>query len=173
MAATCAACLTEISKGDPFVLSGTEVFHRRCSRQIERSIGARQRMVIADLKAKVLEERRIGAEARIDAQSAESRVAELERDLVQAKRRAGEEQARSNRAELAETNLQRDLRVQRTAATLERNNFLRELDQLRSENQRLSSEVLRRAKDDLPVPAQTDLRDATEIRFSLLEIDEP
>lgn len=47
-----------------------------------------------------------------------------------------------------------------------------QLTAARNEIIRLQADLLRRATDDLPTPEQ-DQRDATEIRFSLLELDKP
>lgn len=88
MAATCAACLTAIPSGDKFVLSGTEVFHRRCAPNIARSVGTRAKLEIVRLKTEALRERQEAAQARIDAQNAENRLREVEANERRAREHA-------------------------------------------------------------------------------------
>jgi hypothetical protein len=175
MAATCAACLRPIIKGGhPFVLSGTEVFHRACAQSIERSIATKQKLEIQRLKSAELESRREAANARIETQVAQNNARESEQNTQRAMdqlaverelRRAAEAQRRAadratERAAQARREVEDDLTSVRGQLTAARNEILR-----------LQNEAIRNATDQLPVPPVADSRDATEIRFSLLELD--
>jgi hypothetical protein len=170
--ATCAGCEEPIATGEPFMLWGTEVFHkdRACLRLVRQSVGTRQKLAIAKLKQEQLE---------IDkrAHARDVKLHELEAEVVtqrenlrvekQAKERAmalADDLSKRNE-QIAERNIAaRQHRVR--AAELEK-----QLADAKAEITKLKNEALRRATDDLPVAKKDDTRDATEIRFSLLELD--
>lgn len=161
MARSCAACLSPIDQGDKFVLSGTEVFHRRCAGNIDRSIGQRQKQEIIRLRAEVARERADAAKFKIDAQE-EKNTAERFIDRLHQSEGAHSSTARQLEAE----------RVQNRALSAARSQAQRELDTARAEIQRLQIAALERATSAIPEPVKPkDTRDDTEIRFSLLELD--
>lgn len=182
MAAVCAACLEPITRGDPFVLSGTEVFHRSCSRDIASSLGARMKLEIQRLKGEVLRERKDGAAARVAAQSAEfderrllDRIAKLESDLASAKEQRETDVSTRRAAERANAQLARErTRLSENLDAVERltRNQADTIAARDAEITRLRNELITVAKDKIPLPVDADPRDATEIRFSLLELDE-
>lgn len=179
MAATviCAGCEDPIVDGDPFVLWGTEVFHkdRACTALISRSLGTRQKLAIAKLKQEQiafdkqiheLKQRNQFLEARADqlviaaenAQKDKQRVAALAEDLSQ----------RNDAIAASSTGLRATLRTARDRVT----DLETQLATARAEITKLKSDALKQAAMDLPAKKpETDTRDATEIRFSLLEID--
>lgn len=177
-AATCAACGGVIGKGERFVLAGTEVFHRNaaCVRDIARSALTRAkaetlqvREQLARVEREALSLRRELADTKLELQGMETEWDATRKLLNRAENaRVGERQRVTEQARLVE-NADRQLDAIRGQLRQSQN----ELATARAEIARLQSDALRRATDDLPVPAEKDTRDATEIRFSLLEIDPP
>jgi hypothetical protein len=164
MAASCAACLAPIATGERFVLSGTEVFHRTCARGINRSKATRL----------------------------ELRVTELERDLqlarnnLAASRGFGESRAQlADRIQRDKDAVDRDLQKARAArdAALRDSSYWQErfaaAERLlvRTRADADAAEAIRARPPPPPPqgsenpPVAKDDRDATEIRFSLLELD--
>lgn len=157
MAAQCAICAEPIVKGTKFVLAGTEVFHDRCAafRGTHTSIGNRRHQQLVDLEAQTAGFRRQYEETQTQLRVIKERVTkEMERAI--------------QRAEDAETNLNSwRRRYELTRADLERMEV--ERDQARRE-------LAVARQYGVPAPAApeqkpADTRDATEIRFSLLDLD--
>ncbi len=176
MAATCAGCLRDIPKGDPFVLWGTEVFHRRCAKRIATSAGTKQKLEIQRLKTE-LEHAAIEArDARADYRNLEDTTAERLRRVAALETRMGSLDAS---VEAYKNRLARDhannvrLEEANSALITERRVLRDEIAAARADIARLQTAALARATDDLPAPVAKDTRDDTEIRFSLLEIDPP
>jgi len=158
LAATCAACLDAISPREKFVLSGTECFHARCAmtRGTAQSVRRRLELEIIDHRAAI---ERLRADL-----TSERSTARHERQVTA--RIAKERDELS--AEVRDAARQREqlIDIHRTAErrlTAEYERVLVERDQARRE-----IAVLRDHPDSKP--ENTD-RDATEIRFSLLELD--
>jgi predicted RNase H-like nuclease (RuvC/YqgF family) len=167
--AICAACEQPITKGQKFVLAGTEVFHRtkECVARIASSKLTRLRQEATRLAHRChhyeAQEHRLadaleGARRKVDA--IETRVAG---DVEIMKRRVGE---------LERIRLERDLLREQMAAKEQL------LAQLKAANDRLQAAVVQ-AQAQQASPASDvvrdgrDGRDDAEVRFSLLEIDEP
>lgn len=167
--ATCAACEAPIGKGDKFVLSGSEVFHRRCSSQIERSrlTRAYQEASTQTHRAHRLEDRVRRLTSDLDEHRAlvASYLEQIQRlkDRVEQERKRGENE--HHRAEAANHEL--------GAAYLTRTRLRQEVDQLQAEVTRLQAERVRVATEAIVVvpAAKQDPRDDAEIRFSLLDLD--
>jgi flagellar motility protein MotE (MotC chaperone) len=163
MSVVCASCLQPINTGQrQFVLAGSEVFHRSCATNIANSHAARQRQRIVDL----------GAEAQKWRNEAERLARQLEdyaRDLDGARaslRRSGDEVSRLGMTLLDTRSAQR-AEIERRDATIA------DLTRQR-ENERLAKVYQATLVDPgVPAPAKTDDRDPTEVRFSLLELDQP
>lgn len=173
MAASCAACLLPIAKGDKFVLSGTEVFHGRCTMRVgtTRSIRARLELRVIEVE----------------------RDLSLVRDQLENQRTAtASEREIARRTERERDGIDRELRVARAArdAALRDSTYWQERGRAeKADGDRLAAALradLARARADLaaaqarrplePTEGQQvakEDRDATEIRFSLLELDKP
>lgn len=166
MAATCAACLSPIAAGDRFVLSGTEVFHRTCARGINRSQRTRMELRILELERELAAERaavqnlRGAADAELNiARKIKREVEGMDRDLRVA--RAGRDAALRDSAYWQE----RHAAAERSKALLRSEiDALTEAARVRVAPPPQGGETPAATKDD---------RDATEIRFSLLELDKP
>jgi hypothetical protein len=150
----CAICMQELTR--PFVIAGTEVFHAECAAQqgTHTSIGNRRHQQLVLMESNHATVKRsyedIGTQLRV----LKDKVGKESERMIQ---RIEDTEATANswrrRYELARTDVER--------ITAER-------DQMRAE-----IEAARRAA---PIPATpeskpADTRDATEIRFSLLETD--
>lgn len=167
MPATCAICLVPIGKGEKFALVETEVVHRRCI----ASPTARQTIL---------------TRARLTAVEAE-RQREAYRIALQSERAHGENLARARAAEATEL---ANLRYALDRMRDERDSVKTRLDLARRERDEAMAardaarreaalhQTIQAARADpapapeIPVVAKDD-RDAAEIRFSLLELDEP
>lgn len=172
MAATCAACLGPIAKGERFVLSRTEVFHARCVTAIARSMRAKLEQEVIrlghDVSQLADDQRRLTETANAASRRADSvsRLLEREREEGAAKFRASE---RAKDAAIRDRDISRaradQLETERDAAR-------RELAVMRQYGTATTP-----APAATPAPAPTavepakDQRDDSEIRFSLLEID--
>lgn len=169
MSATCAACLGPIAKGQPFVLEGTEVFHRtrRCVAAIERSNATQLKLAVQKLRSESLSLRQEAANERIKAQHLDTTITDLKQEIARLKT------DRTNETERVRTEQAMRRSAERSYADVGQRHreTLAQLDAMRAENARLQAELLRRATDQLPVPQESDHRDPTEIRFSLLELD--
>jgi hypothetical protein len=169
MAAICASCERPIAKGEHFVLSGTEVFHGRCANQIGTARSVR-------LELRAIELRRDLSMARDEANAAR-REAQTQREIAQTiarERRQADNDLRKARA--VRDDAIRDARLwQARAEDLER-----QLVTALQAQTRLAAEIAARAQaaaapttaPATPDPAKDD-RDASEIRFSLIELDKP
>lgn len=161
--ATCAACLRPILGRDKFLLAGTEVFHRECVRNVETSIGNRNKLEIVKLRGEVCVLRQ-----------QDRAIHELERKLSNAQRTLGARDRELSRAERD----RRDLEAERDAMQRERDNALREVLLLRTMSGALTTAtptapataVPPEKPASTPESAETDLDDA-EQRFRLLELD--
>lgn len=165
--AACAGCLNLLWKGEPFVIYGTEVFHKRCARLIRTSVGNQQKLSIADLEVAVEQLRRsVEDQERRSTEVSQRAVAEgirLRRELDETIRREGEHL--------------RELRgAKRDNARLES-----EVSQLRSElaitqaigptNQpRTNTAQVATPTPPQPLPESDPVDDAA-VRFGLLELD--
>ena len=155
MAATCAICLVEITKSQRFVLLGTEALHAKCARSgrptvLQRTMSslaaAREEIAHVDrrltkLESLVKDTTEQDNRVRIELINQVSRIATLERQLDQAQAEVGR--------------LEVDL----------------QLLNLQLANPAGSARPTSRAQVTTPDAAQADERGATEIRFSLLELD--
>lgn len=163
MSARCAACEEPIDRGEKFVLTGTEVFHRRCAAGIRRSVRTRLELRLIDL---------------------ERDIATARAEIMELKRQTTDERDRTRDAVRTRLVIEDDLRVARAA----RDAALRDSAYWRERGESLATELARirgeletaRAAARPPPPVTTaetapakDDRDATEIRFSLLELDKP
>ena len=157
MAAQCAICAEPIVKGVKFVLAGTEVFHDRCAafRGTHTSIGNRRHQQLVDLEAKVAAFWRQQDELQTQLRVLKDKVVKETERLVQ---RIEDADANTNswrrRYEAARADLER--------AEVERDQARRELAVARQYGMPAAT---------TPEPKPADTRDATEIRFSLLETD--
>jgi hypothetical protein len=151
MPATCAICLLPIVARNDVRVFGTEVMHRGCAASGRVTVGARQQTTVAELRA-----------ALASAQEGERRLLLLRQ----------QDQARVDRSiHLADQRVdnagaERDLAVAREVrATIERDAAVRERDTLRVE-------LMKRTPPPTAVHQEPeDTRDATTIRFSLLDMD--
>mgnify|MGYP001617547823 CR=1 FL=1 len=155
MAATCAVCMAPIIKGvDKFAISGTEVIHARCV-GAGATVGTRRKLriieqtqTIDNLRSEIGSHLVAAREERVRRAGVESREADYRRQRDEARRERDEAMAARDAA-VREVGLRQALGIVARADPAPR------------------TEVV-------PVPEQAnDDRDASEIRFSLLEIDEP
>ena len=155
MAATCAICLTVIAKSQRFVLLGTEALHAKCARSGLPTVLQRTQSSLATAREEI---------AHVD-----RRVTKLESAA-----KFITEQDNRERSELIN-------QVSRIA-TLERQLELAQLEVGRLEvnlqllnlhiaNPAASVRPTVRAPAPVPEVSEGDQRGATEIRFSLLELD--
>ena len=166
--ATCAACEWPIERGQKFVLSGTEVFHKRkeCLAGISRSLLVRTRMEVTKQthRAHHFEAQfKRALEAAEDLNDTTARAVEASEVAVQrleaekAARRAAEESATLRKETL--NTLQRD-----------RASVVADLEVARRRIRELEAEEL--ARESPPTTSDTaDTTDDTATRFSLLELD--
>lgn len=154
-----------IAKDDQFVLSGTEVFHLRCvkARGTSASVGNRTRQQLADVRGEIarMEERQRRIEN--DADRLAAAIAPLNAELDASRAREAE-----YRRQRDEAHRERDrLNAERIEAIAARDSARRELALIQHLAQQAT--VAPAAPAD-PVQ-QDDGKDATEKRFSLLELD--
>ena len=161
MAAQCAICAEPIVKGMKFVLAGTEVFHDRCAafRGTHTSIGNTRHQHLVDLEAKNAAFWRQQDELQTQLRVLKDKVVKETERLVQ---RIEDADANTNswrrRYELTRTDLER--------TEVERDQARRELAVARQYGLPPAS-----APATTPEQKPADTRDATEIRFSLLDLD--
>jgi len=160
----CAVCVAEILGDEKFVLAGTEVFHVRCvkAKGTLSSVGNRRKAMLSELKTQMatLESRAQIAEAR-------ARSIESSREIAQAELVRVKEQLYEH------TRLVDDYREQRDRARRERDEAVAARDAARRENalmQQVGHQTPQTPTSSDPA-AQDDGKDATEKRFSLLELD--
>jgi len=159
MAALCAACEQPITRRHEFVLNGTECFHRACVNQFHRARSIRQQRELNAANARAMEERDAVERAR-------GEIRDLEQRLERAQQELRKSEQRSHQAALSASILQQvAMEHEDTIGALRR-----ELAGLRA------VAVIRdvRVAPAAPIEessTEKDTRDATEIRFSLLEID--
>lgn len=167
MAAVCAGCTRPITGRQKFVLSGSEVFHRECVHLIPESKYWKMKQEILRMRTEIEEERARAARLRTE-------VNDLERDVAnmrESRNRERENAARFQRETLRASN---DLQTSNDRAGRMRS----ERDAAVARAEAAEREVaLHRALGPVtqptePTPAKDD-RDASEIRFSLLELDKP
>lgn len=176
MAAICAGCMKPIGSKEKFVLASSEVFHKTCIPLIPQSRLWKMKQEMLRMRGVLDEERAQGARARIEVQDLEREVRNMRsardqaRDEVtrisrDAARASHEVQSANDRANEMSRRAQR-LGSERDAAIARAEAAEREL-------------ALHRALGPVTQPAEgsgtpeADDRDATEIRFSLLEPHEP
>jgi chromosome segregation ATPase len=161
MPAACAICLQPIGNKEQFVLAGTEVFHPSCAGQrgIHVSVRNRQREQLA-----ALEEQLRGTKAA--ALNLEPRIRRLESEIHSARQSHEAMSANLQQALNNEASWRRryeEVRDERARFEVERDAARRELA------------LMRQLGYQLPEPTgkvtPEDTRDATEIRFSLLDLD--
>ena len=168
MAAICAGCRATIAKGAKFRIVQTQVFHEQCVSLIGQSVLAAKSAEAANLRVALAHERSDGAEARVKAQT-------LERELSYERER--------NRTLEREVQTWKKISAERSIALeslgSERRRALRERDDAIARGNEARQELaLQRA---IATPAQStqaaapatekpaDDRNATEVRFSLIE----
>lgn len=168
MAIVCASCLQPIDAGQKqFVLAGTEVFHRRCATNIANSHAERQRQRIIEL----------GADAQKWRNESERLLRQLEdygRDLDTTRdnlRKSGDELSRLGMTLLDTRSAQR-AELERKDTTIA--DLTRQRDAARREAQLHQAISNTPPRDPSPpsTPAENDDRDASAVRFSLLELDD-
>lgn len=174
--AICAGCEEPITNGDPFMLWGTEVFHkdRACLALIRQSVGTRQKLAIAklrqeqiafDKKIHELKQRNDFLESRADGLVHE--VEKGRKDLTRVMDIADDLSKRNDAIATSSTNLRATLR----AARDHNGELATQLAAAHAEITKLKNEALTRAASEQPAKKETDTRDPTVIRFSLLEIE--
>lgn len=170
MAAACAVCLAPIGRGEKFVLVGTEVIHPYCV--VGHTKSTKQRLHIIDLEHEI-------SQMRIELEESGRRAAQAVKDMnrmVQDEARDYERLRDRLEAEMARVEA---YRRDRDEARVQRDQSRAELEQVRRE-----LVVARMTPVVAPAPAATvvtsagstsepakDDRDASEIRFSLLDLD--
>lgn len=172
--ATCAACRKPIRNGQKIALSGPEVFHRECAmggttESIGNKLRARALELQAELDRKTSDLERVRAELdnlrRINT-DAHKDNARLQRDVDAARIQLSKMR---DAYELANDDANRII-VQRDNARRERDAALSHVALL---------ETLARSVPVAPVVVTPDVteredtRDASEVRFSLIELDKP
>lgn len=132
--------------------------HRACAVSGNETIGTRQQRTIADLTAELSAARESERRLRILHQSALQRAVNSERNA-----RVADERVDNAGAE-------RDLAVEReTLAVMARDSAVRERDAARAELAKRP--VPTQATPPTQTQTESDDRDASEIRFSLLDLD--
>ncbi len=176
MAATCAGCLQPIPKSGPdarFVISGTEVFHRRCAGLIANSLLTRTRETAARLAA--AQHALPHTQAQVERLEARLRDAEAvtqrwldERNVMHQQKHQAEEQLDQMRNHREFWRTQAGELSSAHARTVEEHRAtLRELEAARAE---IAS--LRAAQVTAPESSQRDPQtDDAAVRFGLLELD--
>lgn len=168
--ASCAVCGGAITKGGGFVLVGCEVVHKSqfCLSRAGETKNAK-------LAAKLAETKR-------ELEYTEEDLGAIRQQLQRAARAGEEAMAAINRVRHDEAQRERDLfdyKRRLNVTTIERDNAIEERDAARREaalHQMLAREPHAPAATSTtppPAPApepQTDEKDASEIRFSLLEL---
>lgn len=147
MGATCAVCLQPIVTRNDVRVSGTEVMHRACAATGQETIGWRNKRELADLRAQLAQAQ--GGVAR-------------QRDTLARVRAANRELERL----LTEANCDRDLAQ---ASQAQAADAMAEL--LQERDAALAELAKRPPAQPSTVAPEEDQRDATEQRFSLLELD--
>lgn len=146
MPATCAICQQPIIARNDVRVSGTEVMHRACAMSGQETVGSRQSREIADLRVALATAREGARQQLIFHQKQVHRAERAEREIAEAI--ADRDAARAAEA----------------AADRLVTQALRERDEARTQ--------LAQRTQALDVsPSSEDSRDATEIRFSLLDMD--
>lgn len=161
MAAQCAICLGPVVKGMKFILAGTEVFHDGCAAQhgTHLSIGSKQAKTITDLQFDL-------SEARSRYRRRDESVREATQLLSDTKiklREIGDAAAMWKRRYEEMVGRYNDAAADIAAVTQERDRARRDYVELQ---QRQVA-----APPESKAPETRDTRDATEIRYSLLELD--
>lgn len=178
MAATCAACAAPIVKGgDPFVIVGTEVVHRKC-------LGARTKTTrlvlrLKDWRAAI---KTLGAQlaaAQLEVQDSRHAVASMDAGMESMRKREIDK-------DLAIINLRktaRDAEHRESEYRRQRDEARRERDEARVQLEAAQREVAlhqtiqgatRTAEPkSTETPPANDDRDPFEVRCSLLEIEPP
>lgn len=176
--ATCAICQLELHRGDGIALAGSEAFHKACVR--DHGIA---NSVVNRLKAKLLEVEALAVRQRDELRNKLDSVTE---QLRKSGRRVSDmtseieayrtidTQLEIKKAELAGVRHElsalraefRELEAEGDILIAERDSARREaaLHQLLAQNAPLVAKVI--------TPEPVDDRDATEVRFSLLELDD-
>ncbi len=157
----CASCLRAIdTRGQQFVLAGTEVFHRSCAGNISNSVSVRQKNAILDAKRELIA-------ANSDARQASNRVAEMEDEL-----RVAREEIRRSTSELRQMGV--TLLSLRDGQRTEVNRMTEELAGVRRQRDNMAAQIRELQKVEPPTPTtseeNSDLDDA-EKRSRLLELD--
>lgn len=165
--ASCALCMQPIVGSQKFALSGSEVFHRECvvSHGTVNSVGNRRRLRIVELEGQV-------AQLEIALRGAQAREQTAAEELRIHRQRATDALRNSNSI----TEQRDEYRRQRDEARRERDEANAARDAARRElalHQTLSgaqqhAPPAQSASDPAP---QDDGKDATEKRFSLMELD--
>ena len=176
MGARCAACLQPIV-GKGFVIADTEVMHTACAQAGRTTETQRLRASVKRAGEKVDDAAELVRRAGDTARKAEQSMVALMRDRDQARNdlRITEQRLEMANARTTES-LAREgtLRAQLHAAEVARDAARRELEGARSE---LAAYAALRAAGITTTPSQPaekrDTRDATEQRFSLIELDKP
>lgn len=153
MPATCAICLNPIVARNDVRVFGTEVMHRACAMSGRETIGQRQERELAEMRC-----------ALVTAQEGERRQSVA---LHQERRRAMNSQRAAVLADerLDNAGAERDEAVSRQVrAEMERDAALRERNVARAE-------LVKRTPAPDSTPSTADDSNASEIRFSLLELD--
>lgn len=154
MPATCAICLQPIVARNDVRVFGTEVMHTACARSGRETIGTRLQQENATLRSNLVE--------------AQELARRLEADWATVRRNDSARSAAALR--VVEQHLA-DAIVDRDAARAAENTAGRFLTQALRERDEARAELARRTPAPDVSPPVEDERDATEIRFSLLDLD--
>lgn len=186
MPVRCAACLGPMPVGMKRVVADTEVFHEGCVGQIANSLGNKMRRRIIELNAKVATLQNDAADTgrlrtAIDDANREARELRAERDRLRIQLR--ESQDAKHTAAVADRFAQRraeDAQIAYDRLAQENERLARELEAARAEvalHQTIQTgheqKVQPATRGGDPPPKQSDMWSDMEIRFGLLEIDEP
>ena len=165
----CAVCVAPIQKNEEFVLGGTEVFHLRCvkARGTAASVGNRRKARLVELQGE-------NAQLRTDLEYARGQLERLGRDDRRHELEREVSRLKLQLADLAEREeeyrrTRTEARRERDIANLALDTATREIALLRTLGPSRTSTPTPTEQAD-PAP-QDDGKDATEKRFSLLELD--
>lgn len=154
MPATCAICLQPIVAGNDVRVFGTEVMHRACASSGRATVGTRLQQENAKLRSDLVE--------------AQERARRLEGDWAIVRKNDSVRSAAALR--VVEQHLFEAL-GDRDAARAAEATTGRLLTQALRERDEARAELARRTQAPDVSPPAEDERDATEIRFSLLDMD--
>lgn len=176
MSANCAACGGSIVSGEPFVLHGTEVFHRhaQCIQGIAHSHETKLRLRIVELERELSHSRALVAEVRSKTSNIDTRITSLEASYQRTLQQHATATSERDASRVAARDLERRLREREAELAAER----RQVQALATE-----IAVMRVQPPPATAPAAPTVTpivqgadpgsamDDSATRFSLLELD--